>query len=122
MGIVGTTFTGENEPIEEIAKELDKIQEEKGWDIPLHVDAASGGFVMPFTDPDLKWDFRIARVKSINASGHKFGLVYPGVGWVLWREQELLSEEFKALGFSIFAIIPALSPIYFFTSSTSFNF
>jgi glutamate decarboxylase len=93
VGIVGTTFTGENEPIEEIAKELDKIQEEKGWDIPLHVDAASGGFVMPFTDPDFKWDFRITRVKSINASGHKFGLVYPGVGWVLWREEELLSEE-----------------------------
>ena len=61
--------------------------------MPVHVDAASGGFIAPFLDPDLEWDFRLPRVQSINASGHKYGLVYPGVGWVVWRDAEALPED-----------------------------
>ncbi|MBN2479095.1 MAG: glutamate decarboxylase [Parachlamydiales bacterium] len=93
--IMGSTFDGSYEPVKEVSKELDKVQKEKGFDIPIHVDGASGGFVAPFLDKDLKWDFRIKRVKSINASGHKYGLVYPGVGWVVWREAEDLPEDLK---------------------------
>jgi len=91
--IMGSTFDGSYEPVLEVSKELDKLQKEKGLDIPIHVDAASGGFIAPFLDPDLIWDFRLERVKSINASGHKYGLVYPGVGWVVWRDKEDLPED-----------------------------
>ena len=91
--ILGTTFTGEFEPVAEICEALDKIQAGRGWDIPVHVDAASGGFVAPFLYPHLKWDFRLPRVCSINVSGHKYGLVYPGLGWVLWRNAAALPEE-----------------------------
>lgn len=91
--ILGSTFTGEFEPIEEINDALEKVKTEKGWDIPIHVDAASGGFVAPFLYPDMKWDFRLSRVVSINVSGHKFGLVYPGIGWVLWRDKNVLPDE-----------------------------
>ena len=76
--ILGSTFTGEFEPVEAIGDALDRVQAEKGWDIPIHVDAASGGFVAPFLYPELRWDFRLPRVASINVSGHKYGLVYPG--------------------------------------------
>ena len=69
------------------------MQERTGLDVPLHVDGASGAFVAPFTQPDLLWDFRLPRVKSINASGHKYGLVYPGVGWALWRDKSELPED-----------------------------
>jgi glutamate decarboxylase len=69
------------------------LGQEKGWDVPIHVEAASGGFVAPFLTPELQWDFRLERVRSINVSGHKYGLVYPGVGWVLWKEQEDLPQE-----------------------------
>jgi glutamate decarboxylase len=93
VGILGSTFDGSYEPIKEIAAALDRLEAERGLDIPLHVDAASGGFVAPFLKPDLEWDFRIPRVQSINASGHKYGLVYPGVGWVVWRTKEALPEE-----------------------------
>ncbi len=93
VGILGSTFDGSYEPIKEIADELDRIEAEQGLDIPLHVDAASGGFVAPFIQPSLEWDFRIPRVCSINASGHKYGLVYPGVGWALWRDKASLPEE-----------------------------
>jgi glutamate decarboxylase len=93
VAILGSTFDGSYEPVKEIAAELDRIQAEQGWDIPLHVDAASGGFVAPFIQPDLEWDFQIDRVCSINASGHKYGLVYPGVGWAIWRNKEALPEE-----------------------------
>jgi len=93
VAILGTTFTGEFEPVEEIHKALMKRNAETGWEIPLHVDAASGGFVAPFLDPDLKWDFRLPLVKSINVSGHKYGLVYPGVGWVVWRDEAELPRE-----------------------------
>jgi glutamate decarboxylase len=84
--ILGTTFTGQSDPIGEINDLLLETKKEKGWDIPLHVDGASGAFVAPFTRPDLAWDFRLERVKSINASGHKYGLVYPGLGWLLFRD------------------------------------
>ncbi len=70
-----------------------KVKKKKGWDIPLHIDGASGAFVVPFTDPRLKWDFRLEQVKSINASGQKFGLVYAGLGWILWRDESDFPEE-----------------------------
>jgi len=93
IGILGTTFTGQYEPIEAINDALEELNAETGWQIPLHVDAASGGFVAPFLQPDLKWDFRLKWVKSINVSGHKYGLVYPGVGWIIWRDEDELPEE-----------------------------
>lgn len=93
VAILGSTFDGSYEPVADICKALDKVQQDQGWDIPVHVDAASGGFVAPFIDPDLEWDFRLERVKSINSSGHKYGLVYPGVGWVMWREPEDLPQD-----------------------------
>lgn len=91
--ILGSTYTGHFEDVEGMEKELDRIQEEKGWDIPIHIDAASGGFVAPFAFPKLKWDFLLPRVKSINTSGHKFGLAYAGIGWVLWKSEEYLPKE-----------------------------
>jgi glutamate decarboxylase len=93
VAILGTTYTGELEPIAEICAALDKLQADGGPDVPVHVDAASGGFVVPFLHPHLKWDFRIPRVVSINVSGHKYGLTYPGVGFVVWRNAEHLPEE-----------------------------
>jgi glutamate decarboxylase len=93
VAILGSTMDGSYEPVAEIAAMLDALQEETGLDVPLHVDAASGGFIAPFLDPDLEWDFRLPRVQSINASGHKYGLVYPGVGWAVWRTREALPEE-----------------------------
>jgi glutamate decarboxylase len=95
VGILGSTFDGSYEPIAGIQRCLDELQERTGLDIPIHVDAASGGFVAPFNSPDLHWDFRLPRVKSINTSGHKYGGVLPGVGWVLWREQSALPEELR---------------------------
>jgi glutamate decarboxylase len=91
--ILGSTFDGSYEPVSEIAAALDQLQHDTGLDIPIHVDAASGGFVAPFLQPDLEWDFRIKRVQSINASGHKYGLVYPGVGWVVWRDEAALPKD-----------------------------
>ncbi|MGH9082828.1 MAG: glutamate decarboxylase [Acidimicrobiales bacterium] len=93
VGILGSTYTGQYEPIADLERALDLVCDRQGWDVPLHVDAASGGFVAPFRQPDLAWDFRVGRVRSINVSGHKYGLVYPGVGWVVWREQSDLPEE-----------------------------
>ena len=90
---LGSTFDGSYEPVAEIAKALDHFESETGLDIPIHVDAASGGFVAPFIQPKLEWDFRIPRVASINASGHKYGLVYPGVGWAVWRDEEALPRD-----------------------------
>lgn len=91
--MLGSTFDGIFEPVAEIASALDKVASSGGPDVPVHVDAASGGFVAPFLDPDLVWDFRLKRVQSINASGHKYGLVYPGVGWALWRNRAALPDE-----------------------------
>ncbi|KAF4811906.1 Glutamate decarboxylase [Colletotrichum siamense] len=95
--ILGSTYTGHYEPVEEISKILDKYQEETGIDIPIHVDAASGGFIAPFTHAGAgggaKWNFELPRVKSINTSGHKFGLVYAGLGWIIWRDESYLPED-----------------------------
>jgi glutamate decarboxylase len=93
VAVVGSTFDGSYEPVREICEALDALQERTGLDIPVHVDGASGAFVAPFVDPDLAWDFRLPRVASINASGHKYGLVHPGVGWVVWRDAAALPEE-----------------------------
>lgn len=96
IGVVptlGVTFTCQYEPVKAVCKALDKLQQEKGLDIPVHVDGASGAFLAPFCDPDLEWDFRLERVKSINASGHKFGLSPLGVGWVVWRDAKDLPED-----------------------------
>lgn len=93
VAVLGSTFDGSYEPVAEIAAALDALQAESGLDIPVHVDAASGGFIAPFLDADLLWDFRLDRVKSINSSGHKYGLVYPGVGWIVWRSQDDLPKD-----------------------------
>lgn len=96
IGVVltlGTTFTGQYEPIKEINDALDNLQKEKGLDIYIHVDAASGGFLAPFTNPKLLWDFRLPRVKSISTSGHKFGLTPLGCGWIIWQDKKDLPEE-----------------------------
>jgi glutamate decarboxylase len=91
--VLGVTYTGLYEPVAEIARALDDLQERTGLNIPMHVDAASGGFIAPFLQPDLLWDFRIERVYSINASGHKYGLVFPGLGWALWRSADVVPQE-----------------------------
>ena len=96
IGVVptmGVTFTGHYEPVQEVSDALDKLQKEMGLDIPIHVDGASGGFLAPFTCPELLWDFRLPRVKSINSSGHKFGLAPLGVGWIVWRDKSDLPEN-----------------------------
>jgi glutamate decarboxylase len=87
------TFTCQYEPVQAVAETLDQLEKDKGLDIPIHVDGASGGFLAPFCAPDLVWDFRIPRVKSINTSGHKFGLSPLGVGWVIWREVQDLPDD-----------------------------
>jgi glutamate decarboxylase len=92
-GVLGTTFTGQMDDLASIDGLLARVESEHGWHIPLHIDAASGGFLIPFSEPDLEWDFRLARVRSINVSNHKFGLVYPGMGTVVFREESDLPEE-----------------------------
>jgi len=93
IAILGSTFDGSYEPVAEICAALDDLQARTGLDIPVHVDGASGAFVAPFIDEELVWDFRLPRVVSINASGHKYGLVYPGVGWIVWRDAAALPED-----------------------------
>jgi glutamate decarboxylase len=93
VATLGVTFTGQYEPVKAVADALDERAANGGDDIPMHIDGASGGFLAPFCAPELLWDFRLPRVKSINASGHKFGLSPLGVGWVLWREEQDLPEE-----------------------------
>jgi glutamate decarboxylase len=93
VAILGTTYTGEFEPIEAIHDAVVASNADTGFEVPVHVDAASGGFVAPFLHPDVKWDFRLPMVKSINVSGHKYGLTYPGVGFVVWRASEDLSDD-----------------------------
>src|SRR5512133_1044420 len=90
---LGTTFTGHADDIVGINDLLVGLKHDKGLDVPLHVDAASGGFVWPFLYPDTEWDFRLPQVRSINVSGHKFGLVYPGIGWLVFRERSDLAED-----------------------------
>lgn len=91
--ILGSTYNGEFEDVKLLNDLLEKKNAETGWDTPIHVDAASGGFIAPFVFPDLEWDFRLPLVKSINVSGHKYGLVYAGIGWAIWRGKEDLPEE-----------------------------
>jgi glutamate decarboxylase len=93
VAIMGVTYTGMYEPVAEIAKALDEIQASTGLDIPIHVDGASGAMIAPFLQKDLVWDFRLERVHSISTSGHKYGGVYPGVGWVVWRERKWLPDD-----------------------------
>ncbi|MFF5449503.1 glutamate decarboxylase [Streptomyces sp. NPDC012888] len=93
VAILGVTYTCDYEPVADIAAELDRIQAEHGWDVPVHVDAASGGLVAPFLHPDVVWDFRLPRVASVNTSGHKYGLAPLGVGWIVWRTADLLPED-----------------------------
>jgi glutamate decarboxylase len=93
VAVLGSTFDGSYEPVADICSALDSLQARTGLDIPVHVDGASGAFVAPFVDPDLAWDFRLPRVASINASGHKYGLVYPGVGWAVWRDAAALPQD-----------------------------
>ncbi|HTZ87219.1 MAG TPA: glutamate decarboxylase [Solirubrobacteraceae bacterium] len=92
-GVLGTTFTGQMDDLASIDELLGRVEAERGLRIPLHIDAASGGFLLPFSEPDLAWDFRLERVRSINVSNHKFGLVYPGMGTVVFREASDLPEE-----------------------------
>ena len=91
--VLGTTFTGEMDPISEINDLLLRIKKEKGWNIPIHVDAASGGFIAPFAYPDMEWDFQLEQVRTINVSGHKYGLVYPGIGWLILKDKSDLPED-----------------------------
>jgi glutamate decarboxylase len=93
VAILGSTFDGSYEPVQAICQALDDLAAGGGPDVPVHVDGASGAMIAPFLDSELVWDFRIARVASINTSGHKYGLVYPGVGWVLWRDAAALPQE-----------------------------
>lgn len=91
--ILGSTLNGEFEDVKLLNDLLQAKNKETNWDVPIHVDAASGGFIAPFLYPQLEWDFRLPLVKSINVSGHKYGLVYAGIGWVIWRSKEDLPEE-----------------------------
>ena len=93
VAIAGQTFTGEDDEIQEIHDWLDDYEKKTGISIPMHIDGASGGFVNPFLYPDYKWDFRLPRVQSINASGHKYGLVPPGLGWVIFRDRKVFNEN-----------------------------
>ncbi len=92
-GLLGTTFTGQMDDLASINELLARLESERGWRIPLHIDAASGGFIVPFSQPDMEWDFRLSQVRSINVSNHKFGLVYPGMGTVVFRDGSDLPEE-----------------------------
>ncbi len=93
VAVLGSTFDGSYEPVADISAALDALGNSGGPDVPMHVDGASGAMVAPFLDPDIVWDFRLPRVQSINTSGHKFGLVYPGVGWVIWRDAGALPDD-----------------------------
>ena len=91
--IAGVTWTGLDDDIEGLDKALDAYNAKTGYEIPIHVDAASGGFILPFLHPEKKWDFRLKWVLSISTSGHKYGLVYPGLGWVVWKDKKYLPDE-----------------------------
>lgn len=107
--IEGVTITGLNDNVRELNDALDKLNAEKGWEICIHVDAATGGFILPFIDPGVVWDFRLKWVLSISVSGHKFGLVYPGVGWVVWKDKQYLPEEMNFAVNYLGADIPSIS-------------
>ncbi len=91
--VIGVTWTGMNDDVEGLNDALEEYNAKTGYDIPIHIDAASGGFILPFLDPEKKWDFRLKWVYSISTSGHKYGLVYPGLGWVVWRDKAYLPKD-----------------------------
>ena len=91
--IMGVTWTGMNDDVEALDEALDEFNTRTGYDIPIHIDAASGGFILPFLNPEKKWDFRLKWVYSISTSGHKYGLVYPGLGWVVWKDKKYLPKD-----------------------------
>ena len=91
--IMGVTWTGLNDDVEALDAALDKYNAETGNEVCIHIDAASGGFILPFLNPEKKWDFRLKWVLSISTSGHKFGLVYPGLGWVVWKDKKYLPDD-----------------------------
>lgn len=91
--IMGVTWTGMNDDVEALNKALDEYNCRTGYNIPIHIDAASGGFILPFLNPEKKWDFRLKWVYSISTSGHKYGLVYPGLGWVVWKDKKYLPKD-----------------------------
>ena len=93
VGILGITYTGKYDDIKELDKKLEEYNKTAKLTVPMHIDAASGGMFAPFIEPELEWDFRLKNVVSISTSGHKYGLVYPGIGWVLWRDKEYLPQE-----------------------------
>lgn len=106
VATVGVTYTCIYEPVTEIAAALDKIAADRGLDIPIHIDGGSGGFIAPFLHPDVLCDFRVPRVKSVNASGHKYGLAPLGVGWIVWREASLaLPSQAQKRGLSCVAVV-----------------
>lgn len=107
--IQGVTITGLNDNVKELNDALDKLNAAKGWEICIHVDAATGGFILPFLSPKTVWDFRLKWVLSISVSGHKFGLVYPGVGWVVWKDKQYLPEEMNFAVNYLGADIPSIS-------------
>lgn len=107
--IMGVTITGFNEDVKGIDAALEKINSKNGWEIPIHVDAATGGFILPFTDPKCEWDFRLKWVLSISTSGHKYGLVYPGVGWVIWKDKSLLPSEMNFEVNYLGSMVPSIS-------------
>ncbi len=109
VAIQGVTQTALNDDVKAIDAALCQFNEEKGWNIPIHVDAATGGFILPFTDPECEWDFRLDCVASISTSGHKFGLVYPGVGWIVWRGEEYLPREMNFSVNYLGSEIPSIS-------------
>jgi len=104
VGVLGTSYTFDYDPVKEINDSLVALKNASGLDVPLHIDGASGAFIAPFLNPELVWDFRLEQVRTINTSGHKYGLVYPGIGWALWRDQAdiptSLVTETNVLGFS----------------------
>ena len=91
--IMGVTWTGMNDDVEALNTALDEYNDRTGYNIPIHIDAASGGFILPFLNPEKKWDFRLKWVYSISTSGHKYGLVYPGLGWVVWKDKKYLPKD-----------------------------
>lgn len=91
--VLGSTYTGGFENVKVMSDLLDEYETKTGIHIPIHVDAASGGFIAPFVYPDLEWDFRLPRVQSINASGHKYGMTVVGVGWIVWRDASFLPKD-----------------------------
>ena len=91
--IMGVTWTGMNDDVEALNTALDEYNGRTGYNIPIHIDAASGGFILPFLYPEKKWDFRLKWVYSISTSGHKYGLVYPGLGWVVWKDKKYLPKD-----------------------------